>query len=310
MSNNLVSSDQKSLFELESFDKSTYDRLFVEYNENESLFRFYLPYLHNFFDECDISPEVAQIWYLAKKFIQKLCTLNYPESYIERIESALYLDPTSIDFSNAVLMCMYEMMKTSGANSNHHFDKAIDKIESKYWKTNVGKKEVRRLREDYPDDQSMWSSERDVINSFMMYYLRNVPAAIEQGEMTDDYDYSKPDPFFTANEDTDGQEAEDKIPVKKGDIKDDKIFPKITIDQKVRMEVVCRFYDLIECAYLKPKKQIKAAELMAIITDIPISTCNSYLSNRRNGDPVSKDFHQKEFDRIYQLYEELKISVD
>lgn len=85
---------------------------------------------------------------------------------------------------------------------------------------------------------------------------------------------------------------------------------EIPIDQKVRMEVVCRFYDLIKCAYLKPKKQTKAAELMAIITGLDHTTCNSYLSNRRNGKPVSKDFHQKEFDRIYQLYEELEIKAD
>ena len=371
MPNNSASAGQKPLFEFESFDKNMYDCLFTEYNDNESLFRFYLPFLHEFLDECDIivSTEVAQIWYHAKKFIQTLCTLNYPENYIERIESVLITGSNNIDFSNAVLLCMYEMMQTSGANVNHHFDKAIEKLDCRPWKSNVAKKEVQRLREENPDDKSRWSSEGDIRSHFKTFFHRNVPCAIEEGEMTDDYDYSKPDPFFTKSENADCGvktssnnesnaiiSADEHIVVEQKKVHEEELrqltekitsledtngklldqnglletqinelkeqlgekqafpvedgIPDIEYAQKVRMETVCRFFELLKCTYKGPKKQTKAAELMSLITDISHSTCNTYLSKRRNGEPVNEEYHQKEFKRIDELFEELKISTE
>lgn len=310
MSNNLVSTDHNPLFEFESFDDHTYESLFIEYNEKESLFRFYLPCLIEFFEECDISPEVAQIWYHAKKFTQTLCSLNYPENYFERIESTLICGPASYDFSNAVLFCMFEMMQTNGVNSNHKFDKAIEKLQFRNWKTNVAKKEVKRLREAYPDDQSMWSSEREVINDFMKYYLRNVPCAIQQGEVIEDYDYSKPDPFFTTSEDADDQErikeslGTDEVT----ENSDSKTQSDKEYAQKVRMELLCKFLEDKEIDFKQYGKKANIARLINIITGISEHTAKNYLTERSTNYNNVKITHTEQIEKINLLL--VKIGLD
>ena len=275
----------RPLFEIKGLSDANWDQLFKEYNR-ESLFIYYIEKIKDYSASHDMAPEEAHIWYHAKEFLNTIYKLDNPENYIGRIESSVHKYFSDYNYSNLIILCMYGMMKS--IKDDHHFDKAIEKIESWQWKSIICKDEMEN-------------------------YIEQIANSIDNGKIVINYNYVSSTPNKVTVDDADGQlvqrlreeieslkntidSLQDRNDKQKEEIdrlnniiksfetdpklEDNKSVIDIKLDIKTKLEYLCLLFENSGVNFDEYGVKAKMSRLLQFFTGIDASTCNTYCSYR------------------------------
>lgn len=321
----------RPLFEIKGLSDANWDQLFKEYNR-ESLFIYYIEKIKDYSASHDMAPEEAHIWYHAKEFLNTIYKLDNPENYIGRIESSVHKYFSDYNYSNLIILCMYGMMKS--IKDDHHFDKAIEKIESWQWKSIICKDEM----EDY---------------------IEQIANSIDNGKIVINYNYVSSTPNKETVDDADGQLVQrlreeieslrNEIQSLTNDIEalnnenhnlinknselidentrlnnenkelNERIIPQddeptdgaseenseISPANKVKIEFFCKMCEEFEIDVYKYGNPATISRLVEIITGVEAQQGKRYFTYRKKGKFVNDDTHRDAIKEINRLLEKL-----
>ena len=287
----------KPVFAYVAHSRNELDHLYIEYGE-ELLFRNMKDIIKALAHEYGTNQDEAEVWYNAKQVVHVLRDVNRPELLIERAATALMQGQIFNEYegSQIILICAYVMI--CSAKDNAHFARFIKEMERlSYTKTDLHvinyhidrmKKWVEEVPSHY-DDYDYIGEQSPKADTFTRADIERIRKQIVEQEKAEKDKLAKRVEELEAQLE-EKNELENKVNVLEEQLKEYETSEDINWSDKVRLDLLLRLMKKDGANIDKYGNKTKAAQIMQMITGLPISTCTNYCTNQ----DLSVSHHEEE----------------
>ena len=243
------------------------DHLCIEYNE-EQLFRNMSEIIKELSTDYQTYLDEADVWYNAKQVVHTLRDINRPELMIERVASGLVHGQIHREYEGAQIILLAAYMMIKATEGHRHFDNFITKMElyaiNDFTELHVISDNIQRVRKQL--DEILPIDDYDYIGEQPLTPETFTKEDLEKALSK----YKEEIQTLTAERD----DLRKQIPSEESAEQE-----AINWHDKVRLDLLLRLMKKDHVNLDKHGNKTKAAQIMKMVTGLPLQTCKNYCSS-------------------------------